>query len=158
MWQGAKRTRKKEQEWNSVKIKKERKRGRICKRRERESVCVYVCAKEKERKRASERAKERERIRTRVRKQERRHKSIVVHGDTHTYTNHTRANTLNYIQVHTRDIYETQWHAILYIYDSIDDGAAHSHSVSRIVPQNFSFEFASRNLLFSNVWRVVVDI
>lgn len=49
-------------------------------------------------------------------------------------------------------------HTILYIYDSIDDGAAHSHSVSRIVPQNFSFKFASRNLLFSNVWRVVVDI
>lgn len=156
MWQGAKRTRKKEQEWNSVKIKKERKRGRICKRRERECVCICVC--KRERAKESERAKERERVRTRVRKQERRHKSIVVHGDTHTYTNHTRANTLNYIQVHTRDIYETQWHAILYIYDSIDDGAAHSHSVSRIVPQNFSFEFASRNLLFSNVWRVVVDI
>lgn len=106
-------------------------------------MCVYV--------KESERVKERERVRTRVRKHERRHKSIVVHGDTHTYTNHTRANTLNYIQVHTRDIYETQRHAILYIYDSIDDGAAHSHSVSRIVPQNFSFEFASRNLLFSNV-------
>lgn len=86
--------------------------------------------------------------RTRVRKQERRHKSIVVHGDTHIVHS---ANTRKYIQIHTRDIYETQRHAILYIYDSIDDGAAHSHSVSRIVPQNFSFEFASRNLLFSNV-------
>lgn len=120
--------------------------GRLRKKRERKSEDERVCER-----RERERANERERVRTRVRKQERRHKSIVVHGDTHTYTNHTRANTRNYIQVHTRDIYETQEHAILYIYDSIDDGAAHSHSVSRIVPQNFSFEFASRNLLFSNV-------
>ena len=113
----------------------------------------------------SERAKERNR--------ERRHKSIVVHGDTRIHDTwkstctcnlHTPTGTYTHIYTRTRicghktptsastwTYTDTQGHAILYIYDSIDDGAAHSHSVSRIVPQNFSFEFASRNLLFSNV-------
>lgn len=113
-------------------------------------ACIYVTGREREtrEKECEKSAKECEKTR------ERRHKSIVVQrGDTRIYTrNYTRANTHeNTYKMDTRDIYGTQKHAILYIYDSIDDGAAHSHSVSRIVPQNFSFEFASRNLLFSNV-------
>lgn len=116
--------------------------ARICDRarKERERVGVIGCEKGKcERMRVREDESEKTREKTQEYRSTRRH--AHVHS----------ANTRKYIQIHTRDIYETQRHAILYIYDSIDDGAAHSHSVSRIVPQNFSFEFASRNLLFSNV-------
>lgn len=77
-----------------------------------------------------------------------------IHTSTGTYTyvyTYTHLRTLTPTSASTWTYTDTQGHAILYIYDSIDDGAAHSHSVSRIVPQNFSFEFASRNLLFSNV-------
>lgn len=118
-------------------------------------VCAGICVAGRERnvKGGSDRVRERNERknaseRTRVRKQReetQEYRSTRRHAHVHS------ANTRKYIQIHTRDIYETQRHAILYIYDSIDDGAAHSHSVSRIVPQNFSFEFASRNLLFSNV-------
>jgi len=70
----------------------ERARERASEReRERERENERKRERENERERASERASERER--------ERRHKSIVVHGDTHMYT---RANTWNYIQIHTR--------------------------------------------------------
>lgn len=117
------------------------------------NVCDERSTKGQERmsvKKKRAKGRESEKVKEKIRERERKRESIVVHGDIHIYS-HTRANTLKCIQIHTRDIYETQEHAILYIYDSIDDGAAHSHSVSRIVPQNFSFEFASRNLLFSNV-------
>lgn len=39
-------------------------------------------------------------------------------------------------------------HNIIYIYDSIDDGAAHSHSVSRIVQQTFQSSLLHETFCF----------
>lgn len=78
-------------------------------------VCAGICVAGRERnvkgvigceKGMSERTSER----TRVRKQERRHKSIVVHGDTHMYTAQTHGNTYRYIHATYMRHKDTQYY------------------------------------------------
>lgn len=134
----------------------------VCNNRPLSGLCTYSRTKRplyKYTRSATPRVQEKAREWKSDRAREKQNKKRL--GDTQEY--HDKCSNTPTIHVHTHIFHYTHGHTnarhtILYIYDSIDDGAAHSHSVSRIVPQNFSFKFASRNLLFSNVWRVVVDI
>lgn len=80
-------------------------------------VCAGICVAGRERnvKGGSDRVRERNERknaseRTRVRKQERRHKSIVVHGDTHMYTAQTHGNTYRYIHATYMRHKDTQYY------------------------------------------------